>query len=165
MNAQQLFFKDCMFDFVFSLNAFEHVPDPEKALHEILRVLKPGGQAYLQFQPLYFSDSGHHMFGLIDIPWAHLIYSRGEIKKMISDSGKIPNEVDNILNSLNGFSLKQYLEIFSKTELRTIKMDIIKGFSNPAAQRSEEFNKLKGIYPEEEITAKGINIFLEKKRG
>ena len=49
-------FKDNLFDFVFSLNALEHIPCPARALNEISRVLKPGGQAFLSLNPIYHSD-------------------------------------------------------------------------------------------------------------
>ena len=43
MNAQNLLFRDGLFDFVYCLNAYEHISDPANALLEIWRVLKTGG--------------------------------------------------------------------------------------------------------------------------
>lgn len=42
-NAENLLFKDSIFDFVFSYHALEHIPDPKKAVREMHRVLKIGG--------------------------------------------------------------------------------------------------------------------------
>jgi SAM-dependent methyltransferase len=39
-------FKDCKFDYVFSIYVLEHVPNPELAIEEMYRVLKPGGICY-----------------------------------------------------------------------------------------------------------------------
>jgi SAM-dependent methyltransferase len=162
MDAQQLLFRDGLFDFVFSLNAFEHIPDPGRALQEISRVLKPGGTVFLQFNGLYFSDGGHHLYGLTDIPWVHLLYERAEIKKSILDAGKVPNEVDNILDSLNGYSVRQYLEIFDKTDLDILEKHIHKSFSVVGAERSEEFTRLKARYPEEGLSTSGMTVILRK---
>jgi len=43
MDLYQLEFEDNTFDAVFSMAAFEFVKDPERALGELFRVLKPGG--------------------------------------------------------------------------------------------------------------------------
>ena len=43
MDAQALEFADCSFDLVYSFHALEHIPSPPKALHEMRRVLVPGG--------------------------------------------------------------------------------------------------------------------------
>jgi SAM-dependent methyltransferase len=163
MDAQQLLFRDGLFDFVFSLNAFEHIPDPWRALEEIARVLKPEGHVFLQFTPIYFSDGGHHLDGLTDIPWIHLLYDRAEIKKIILDAGKVPNKVDNILDTLNGYSVRQYLEIFDKTDLQVLERHIHKNFSVAGAERSEEFTKLKERYSEEELSTSGITVILQKR--
>jgi len=47
-SAEQLSFKDDSFDFITSRYTFEHLPNPQIALHEIERVLKPGGIAAIQ---------------------------------------------------------------------------------------------------------------------
>jgi SAM-dependent methyltransferase len=43
MDAQELAFRDGSFDFVYSFHALEHMPDAEKALAEMSRVLATGG--------------------------------------------------------------------------------------------------------------------------
>jgi hypothetical protein len=99
---------------------------------------------------------------LTAIPWIHLLYERAEIKKMILDSGKVPNEVDHILDSLNGYSLSQYLEIFDDTDLDVLEKQLHRGFSLAGAERSKEFIQLKVRYPEEELTTLGLTIILRK---
>ena len=48
-DADQLEFPDSFFDLVISNMTFHHLPDKKKALQEIHRVLKPGGQVALHF--------------------------------------------------------------------------------------------------------------------
>ncbi|MBL25479.1 MAG: hypothetical protein CMM48_16480 [Rhodospirillaceae bacterium] len=44
-NALDLDFQSEEFDFVYSMGVLHHTPDPQKAVDEVFRVLKPGGQA------------------------------------------------------------------------------------------------------------------------
>ena len=46
-SATRMPFADSTFDALWSIYVLEHVPEPEKALSEIRRVLKPGGLAFL----------------------------------------------------------------------------------------------------------------------
>ncbi len=47
------------FDLVMSWSVFEHLPDPEQALKNVVHLLKPGGVFYLSLH-LYTSNNGHH---------------------------------------------------------------------------------------------------------
>ena len=44
-NAEKLSFPDNHFDFVYSHGVLHHTPNPQSAINEVYRVLKPGGQA------------------------------------------------------------------------------------------------------------------------
>ena len=46
-SAEKLPFKDNSFNALWTINVLEHIIDPEKALMEMRRVLKPGGMLYL----------------------------------------------------------------------------------------------------------------------
>ena len=46
-DAQALPFADASFDLLFSCECLEHLPDPARALKEMTRVLRPGGQLVL----------------------------------------------------------------------------------------------------------------------
>jgi SAM-dependent methyltransferase len=47
VDLQQLPFEDGSYDFVFASHVLEHIPDDEKAISEICRILKPNGIAML----------------------------------------------------------------------------------------------------------------------
>lgn len=59
MDAACMDFAHESFDFVCSYSVFEHIEKPEAALREIVRVLAPGGVAYI-LTHLWTSNSGHH---------------------------------------------------------------------------------------------------------
>ena len=157
-------FEDNTFDFVFSLNAFEHIPDPAAALKEIERVLKAGGDAYIEFHLPYYSDGGSHLAacGLLDKPWAQLLYDRDQIRRMVIETGKVPNEIDNILNSLDGWSAHQFNHLFANSGLGIVSKDVSKGFTIQGADKSEEFKILKEQYSEEDLTTIGMVLHLRK---
>ena len=164
MDAERLLFQDELFDFVFSLNALEHIRRPERALRECSRVLKPGGQLFCLFMPIYFADAGHHLGSLTEIPWIHLLYDRSDIKKLIRASGKPPNEVDNILDSLNGYSLKRYVEMLARSDLDILEQQIHRGFALAGSETSEEFRRVSARYPEQELSTLGMTVVLQKPR-
>lgn len=60
MDAEALEFSDRSFDAVLSLYALRHFPDPRRALHEMRRVLRPGGTVVVGVGsgPMLFSSQG-----------------------------------------------------------------------------------------------------------
>jgi ubiquinone/menaquinone biosynthesis C-methylase UbiE len=58
-DAENLPFPDHSFDIVYSNGVLHHTPDTEKAIAEVLRVLKPGGQAIIM---LYCKSSWAYWF-------------------------------------------------------------------------------------------------------
>ncbi len=76
MNSLDLQFPDNHFDGVFSFSVFEHISDPDKALQEVKRVLKPGGVFYLDLH-LYTAIYGDHdpranSKTVMVSPWKHI---------------------------------------------------------------------------------------------
>jgi ubiquinone/menaquinone biosynthesis C-methylase UbiE len=61
-NAEQLSFPDGSFDWVFSHGVLHHTPNPQLALNEVYRVLKPGGRAIIM---LYHKHSFNYCFRIM----------------------------------------------------------------------------------------------------
>jgi SAM-dependent methyltransferase len=164
MDAESMMFRDNAFDFVFSLNALEHIPHPDRALAEVYRVLRPGGHALLQFSPLYYSDAGSHLPMTVGLkrPWAHLLMTRDEIKETIREGGGSVNEVDSILDSLNGWTPSQFRDAFARSRLRILLSEVKDGFALEGSEQSPEFAELRTRYSREDLTTFHMLWCLEK---
>jgi SAM-dependent methyltransferase len=51
MDVSELQFPDQSFDLVYSRAVFHHLPDAQRAIREVARVLRPGGVAYIALHP------------------------------------------------------------------------------------------------------------------
>ncbi len=76
MDCQQLQFKNNFFDKVISLETLEHLPDSEKFLKEVVRVLKPGG-IFIVSTPNVFLSQGEMN------PWHLVEYNVAELKDLL----------------------------------------------------------------------------------
>lgn len=107
-DAMALIYRDAFFDCVVSFNAFEHIPDPERAFDEMIRCTKPGGTIYIQFDPIWTADTGSHFFHRVPEPWAHLIYSDDEYCVRMRSNGATEDEGREYRSAMNRRRLDYY---------------------------------------------------------
>jgi ubiquinone/menaquinone biosynthesis C-methylase UbiE len=81
-DAERLPFPDGTFDLVVANDSMEHFPDPEIALTELVRVLRPGGKIFLSFTP-WRSPFGSHLYDYIRTPWCHLLFTERLLKEIL----------------------------------------------------------------------------------
>ncbi|MBS1727234.1 MAG: class I SAM-dependent methyltransferase [Armatimonadetes bacterium] len=81
-DAQALPLQSNSFDVVVTLDTIEHVPDDQKAIAEIARVLKPGGHILINV-PAYQWLWGPHDVALMH----HRRYSRTQVRKLLEANG------------------------------------------------------------------------------
>ena len=74
-DAMRLPFATGSFEVVTANDSLEHFAAPAEALHELGRVLRPGGRLFLYFTP-YKSPLGSHLYDHVKIPWCQLLLSR-----------------------------------------------------------------------------------------
>lgn len=103
--CQRLPFAAASFDVVVSWSVFEHLPDPRRAVENVVSALRPGGVFCLGVH-LHTSNSGHHdiraFTGEGDAlpPWAHL---RPSTRHLVQPSAV-----------LNGWRLNQWRELLRR---------------------------------------------------
>ncbi len=166
-DAQELPFRDDWFDFSFSQNAFEHIPDPERALRELVRVTRPGGLIYLMFDPLWTADSGSHFLHFIGEPWAHLIESDSEIAERMTRAGASTSEIESYRTHMNRRSIAYYREMFTRvTEELEVKVLIRHEWSDCVDPSFVDHPNLAAAaaahgLPPEDLLVRGLRFLLE----
>lgn len=61
-------------DVVYTIDTVEHLSRPKELFMEVFRVMKPGGQFLIHFNP-WFNPHGHHLEDIIAFPWPHVFFS------------------------------------------------------------------------------------------
>jgi ubiquinone/menaquinone biosynthesis C-methylase UbiE len=128
--AERLPFAGGSFDAVIANDSLEHFGDPEAALREIARVLKPGAPVFLFFTP-WKSPLGSHLYDYIGTPWCHLIFPEWLIRSLLERDvaargvADPAREAEKLMNEyhteLNRITVKRYVEIVRGiSELETV---------------------------------------------
>jgi SAM-dependent methyltransferase len=153
MDACKMTFPDESFDVVYCHSVFHHLPEPEVALNAILRVLKPGGVAYISLH-LYTSENGSLDPRVFDptqeFPsWAHL---RNDLALQVQSNA-----------FLNKLRLEEWRDVFLRTmpDLHLILVPTMKPGILELAGKLQEDGKLTG-YSIEELTTHELSVFWQK---
>jgi ubiquinone/menaquinone biosynthesis C-methylase UbiE len=115
-DGMDLLFRDNLFNWCLTFNTFEHIPDPGRALREIVRTLRPGGVAYISFDPVWTADTGGHFHHYVGSPWAHLVLPAEEYQRLMSAAGASADEVASFPMAMNRWTPGQFRRIFDSLE-------------------------------------------------
>ena len=105
------------FDCVVCCNVVEHLDDPEAALAEVHRVLRPGGIAFVEF-PLFRSPYGGHIDDCIKVPWFHLLPKQRVQAELRRRGGEKDFEV---FRTLSGITNRRFRGIAANLGFETIQ--------------------------------------------
>jgi SAM-dependent methyltransferase len=116
----------------------EHVSRPRDVLQSIYDILKPGGNLYIGFSPIFKSPFGAHISYICKVPWVHLMFSEQTIlrvlKKEYGISEKIASLQDIPGSGVNALSYFDYQEMISDFDW-TIQIKRKNSFPSKAAIR------------------------------
>lgn len=164
-DAMDLIYKDALFDLVASFNAFEHIPDPSRALQEIIRVLKPGSLAYITLDPIWSCDTGGHFFHYVPVPWEHLIASPDTYRKMMARAGASDEEISDFPFAMNHVALETFRSAFKSCDpnVEIVSYHEWSGLSDESHKTHPNFRRCLGMgFSEEELLTRGIEVVLRK---
>lgn len=166
-DAMNLPYRDALFDLVVSFNAFEHIPDPEKALREALRVTRPGGYLFISFDPIWTADTGSHFADFVPEPWAHLVLGTDDFAAKMAAAGAEPWQVEEFRCAMNRVRLAVFNRMFNSIE--TYGHGIIKirnawsGTVDPASTTHRNFRAAKHLgYSEHELLTRGLSFVVQR---
>ncbi len=151
-DVSRLPFPDGYFDLITSMSAFEHFLDVPSVVAEMVRILRPGGFAWVRIHP-FSSLSGGHNLSLTEIPLRHL--PPGVTAWDHLQDRRLPFTVP-----LNEWRIARYLEIFST------HFDILDHYC--AVREGEEFltpdtEKKLSRYTRDELTCCTYTIVAHKR--
>jgi len=127
-DAAALPIRDGTFDTVVANDAMEHFSEPERALAEMGRALRPGGAVWVFFTP-HYSPLGSHLYDYVYTPWCHLLFTRSQLRAAIravlrarmsaASAADVESRVGDIMESydrdLNHMSIGRFLRIVKGT--------------------------------------------------
>ena len=162
-DAMSMLFKDGLFDCCFCVNAFEHIPDPRKALHEIIRVLKPGGYAYISFDPIWTADTGGHFFHSVAEPWAHLILPDDQFVERMVQNGASESEVGAYRTAMNRWRFAQFRSAFNDVADMVLFSDQYHGYLDEKHVDHPNYRvALSQGYSKEELSMRRVRFLIRK---
>jgi SAM-dependent methyltransferase len=137
-------------DGIYSWSVFEHVDRADLApiASSFFDVLRPGGIAFIQIEPLYYSAFGSHLQRVVAEPWAHLRMDSGELEQSVMRfEGELAEEERDLASS-EGVTpeFKEWLLREYRTLNRLTADELVQLFSNAGfeiireqrGQRAEE---------------------------
>ena len=160
-DAMNLHFRDAFFDAVISINSFEHIPDPRRALWETIRTTKPGGLIFISTDPIWTADTGSHFFHRVPEPWAHLVYADEEFIAKMKANGAPESELSEFKWAMNRWRAASYRtavdDVAQRALVKVAHHDSWSGVVDEAHRHSENLRRLeeRGL-SEEELLVRGL---------
>ena len=165
-DGMDLLYKDAFFDFIVTFNAFEHLPDPKKSLDEMIRCTKTGGYLFIQFDPIWTTDTGSHFSHQVPEPWAHLIYPENEYIDKMKAGGAQESDIQEFMTAMNRRRLAFYRTLFHQ-DVPNRGFDVVNsytwsGVSDPKHEQHPFFREcIKRGYTKEELLLRGMRYLLK----
>lgn len=120
-------------DIIVCRDVMEHVPFPYETLKSMYDVLKPLGNAFIGFSPLYKSPYGPHILPYCKLPYVHLLFSEKTIMNTLKKLYSLPDTINSYIdipgsgvNKLSYYNYLKYLKSF-KWQISNLRMNSFEG--------------------------------------
>lgn len=133
------------FDLVVSKDTFEHVQDVPGMLTFLGSALKPGGEIWAGFSPLWRSPNGDHGLAGGRVPWIHLMLPRRRVLARMSEkTGRRITSLEDV--DLNGMTPADFRSAVAQSGLRfrSIRYNAI---DKPILRAMSVARRLPGLEP------------------
>ncbi|HYJ88452.1 MAG TPA: methyltransferase domain-containing protein [Pyrinomonadaceae bacterium] len=136
-DGERLPFPDESFDVVYSNGVLHHTPDTAGAIHEIHRVLRPGGIAKVM---LYYRHSLNY--------WGEMILHRGLLRGELL-RGRSPEEIMSRWVEYSEKEGRPLVKVYSRTEARKLFRDFKSVDFEVDQLTRAEFYRLSAVIPDQ----------------
>jgi len=179
---------DDSFDLIYGIAVLEHIPDMQRMCHEMRRLLRPGGKAFLEGCPFWSCSVGHHVryakqervvYSFTDdtnpiANWSHLVLSPTEMAEELESQGICAEDAAGISQFVYGMGetstqtphsagspSNQLLPSEALSCLsRHFCLDIVKRYRDGAPE-NEYYTRAKREYGEGDLRTMGFSVVLE----
>ena len=167
-DAMSLLYRDALFDCVVTINSFEHIPDPGRALAETIRVTKPGGHVYISTDPIWTADTGSHFFHRVPEPWAHLLCDDEQFTAAMLANGASQEETQEYRRAMNRWRAADFAKVVHEAEagrlVDVIHHDLWSGVTEEVHRRHENLARLQVRgFTQEELLVRGLRWVLRRR--
>jgi ubiquinone/menaquinone biosynthesis C-methylase UbiE len=167
-DAMDLFYRDAIFHCVVSINSFEHIPNPGKALAEMIRVTRPGGYIYISTDPIWTADTGSHFFHRVPEPWAHLLCDDGAFVDRMREGGAPADETITYRTAMNRWRANDYRAAIESAKgcgnVEELHHDAWSGVADPSHRDHRNLRTLARLgFTEDELMVRGLRWVFRKR--
>ena len=148
-------FDDATFDRIISFAVWEHVAHPTATLAEALRILRPGGLAWIKAN-LHRGPMASHLYADIAFPYPHLLFTDDVIREFMRRHGR-PAQGASWVNRLSWADYEARIRAigFRIRALRFTGQPIDEAFY-------QRFQSVLGRYPRSDLARDFFEVVLEK---
>jgi ubiquinone/menaquinone biosynthesis C-methylase UbiE len=176
MRAEKLAFADSEFDCILTTSTFEHFLTPSVVLSEMYRVLKPGGVALVNFEPVWSWAHGAHLqqFGpVMDFvpPWSHLLVTEVGMRQILARQiwpRDAPISIEETLHwiyhseHLNRLTIREHKSIFRSSPFTVVwACDLVDAVPEKMRILAEYVSTIIPL-SSEELLCRGCSMLLQR---